>query len=372
MHSTEMEIDAAEEYFTSQMVYAQRAHLRWLPQELIELISDSLAVEDMASLIRTCRTMANALNLRLYRRKVRENDYLDALTHCAMTNRVESLNMLFDARAKLENLTAVASQRAAYAAYGENLGLVTAHPLTVAAGLGHVETVQLLLDRDEEVSDSTPFTHLYTQYHALTQAIKHRHTETVRLLVDAGIDLHGRPGRNKTETIPLLLAAMKGELDMVRIIATALKNDRRLYPTRTYGSQCKYALLAAIEADSHPIVEFLLHDGFNPNCITAGPSLLYYAVIAKPPSHDRCVIVELLMLYGADTTRTDPGCIQGCWNGTFDAVKHVLVAGCTWKYRKREVRWAKCVAASAGRHDIVWLFDDYMNRRIAADEEIAR
>jgi hypothetical protein len=335
------------------------------------MISDSLPDEDMARLIRTCRTMAHALNFLLYRRKVRQNDYFEAITCCAMTNSVGPLNTFFDAGAKVGTIQASRWAQSTSYTYGKNAGCITAHPLTVAAGLGHVETVTLLLNRAEEINDPGNFRHVFTQYFALMNAIQNGHTDIVRLLVDVGFDLHSYGVSNKSENTPLVFAATEGEFEMVQIMATAMRNDRQKYPTRTYRAQLKNAFLAAIKADSHQIAGFLLYEGLSPNYIRRGPSLLFHAVTSWPPSYSKSIMVEMLLLYGADTARTDPGLIQGCWINAFDSVRNVLVAGCAWKYRKREVKWAKTLATTAGRHDIVQLFDNYMNQRIAAGEVVA-
>jgi ankyrin repeat protein len=308
--------------------------------------------------------MYSQLNYILYRRMVVDDNYHAAIVHCIVGNRITPLRIFLDAGAKLGNRAARDYYAANIHTCKKNAGFIREHPLVAAASLGRVEIVRMLLERAEDVNAQNLafFREMMNEYSALLMAITEGQVEVVQILVDAGIDLRGYSSGGKPSNIPLVRAAIHKNLDMVKIIAGKLRAERKTYRIQTYNSQCGHALRAAIAADSHQIVEYFLHDGLDPNSSRTSESFLYTAVTATPPSYDRGVMVELLLAYGASTGTSDPGLIEACWARNFGVVKHVLRAGCRWRYRVREVRWARLLAESEGQ---LVVFIQYFEKPLA-------
>lgn len=354
-----------------------KPHINEIPVELVHMIAHVTPLDDLARLIRTCVTMWDCLTGVLYKRAVKENQYHAAVVYCTLRNRIKPLRMLFDEGAILGSEAARRFYEANFRLCQANAGFAlshrsVSHPLVYAANLGHVDIVRLLLQRAHSINEPNPahFNEVLAEHYALMNAITSGHVNVVQVLLNAKVDLRGKPSGNRPASVPLVRAAASRNLVIVKMIDAKLKDSDGEYRTQTYNNQRGHAIQAAIKANSYQIVEFFLHTGVDPNRSRTQESPLYTAVTTKPPSYDKTVMVELLLAYGASTGSGDPGLIQASWAKNFIVVEHILKAGCLWKYRGREVRWARLLAASDGRHDIARLWDEYMNRRIAAGDEI--
>ncbi|QKX53871.1 uncharacterized protein TRUGW13939_00951 [Talaromyces rugulosus] len=345
-----------------------RVDITTLPLEIIQMIGKIMLTEDLVRVIQSCKALYGQLTYVLYRRMVAANNHHNAIVHCILRNRATPLSRFLDAGAILDNGAAREYHATAIATCDKNAGFLSKHPLVSAASLGHAEIVRLLLRRAEAVTWQS---RTVIKFSALLEAIKHGHVEVVRILVDAGVDLRGSSTSRLQPTIPLVLAATHKSIDMVKIITAKMRAETETYRAQTYFSQCGHALRAAIQADSHEIVEFFLRDGLHPNASRTTESFLYTAATTTPSSYNRTVIVKLLMAYGASTVKSDPGLIKASWNKNFEVVNHVLTEGCDWKYKMREVRWARLMAENEGQQDVVQLWNEYVDQRIRDGGDMA-
>lgn len=342
--------------------------------ELVLSITDFMSVKDISKLAVTCSRLNHLLSHTLYRRKVQENDYYDAVMRCVLDNQHMSVAGFMLAGARLYD-------EAAWAAYGHPLthftdlnnrsGIIVTHPLLAAASMEHNLVVRALVMHNDEEDVANKAREDVVRHEALLVAIDRGFSEIVAFLIYSGVSPTKLRPRDSTETIPLVRAAMAGDAGIVRAIASYLKRENS-YSTRTYHNQRYLAFFAAVKHRHSAVVQFFLGDGLNPNLSRRRHSFLHTAVTSRVQSRENRRIIQMLLAARAITSDKDPGVIQACWSKLFDNAQIVLNHGCFWSYSKKEVKYAQVMARHNGRHDVETLLQDYLDKMAELGYELPR
>ena len=187
--------------------------------------------------------------------------------------------------------------------------------LTIAAGNGHKDLVQFLLDNGAEVNRLGGFGGSST---AIKDAVCGNHIEIVKLLLDAGADVNLGDEIDKlkpSNALPVLYMACQtydGEkinMDMLKLLLDAGANVNAMYGDT--------ALYQAAENGDMDAVRLLLDYGADVNLGRETP--LIAALYGDEYSKDNRAMVQLLLDNGADVHRcTD----TGLWSSTMLAAVH--------------------------------------------------
>ncbi|KAL2864836.1 ankyrin repeat-containing domain protein [Aspergillus lucknowensis] len=292
-----------------------RCPISRLPNELIILIAWSLSPEDISTLIQTCRGFAQLLEPILYpqlaqhyRRNARNET---VLCWAAKTDQVSVINKIRTAAIRKEHLEAsfvfLAMLEAAKLGHtatmisllelggdlydlnpskNQSRALLESCALHDAAGAGHVDAVQALLDHGVDVNIAHGVS-------VLASAAQNGKSETVQFLVTRGADIKARN---------LIAFAVKSrDPDLVRFLLNkGAEIDGSLYYLGE-GEEAP-ALVWAQKLRTHSTVRLLLERGADPNVASLQGREAALHVATKDSDVKS---VELLLKYGAEVNIQD-------------------------------------------------------------------
>jgi ankyrin repeat protein len=202
-----------------------------------------------------------------------------------------------------------------------------------AASKGHMDIVEMLLDRDADIdaNSNTYGTPLYA-------ATENGRVKVMELLIQrkAKINLIGGPGRR-----PLNIAAFNGDIEAVGIL---INNGADIDPDEEYwyGS----ALGAAARRGHTDVVKLLLSKGWS----SSRHMKTYGSFLAAAATYGHVDIVELLVRIETRITVLEQALQAASQNGKAVVVKMILDRTPTLRHQK-----AFMLAATYGRDDVLKL-----------------